>query len=93
MGTFGWDIIGNDDMAQLWFGVGPQLDGLGHIAVDNLFYNCLKGEEIVFDWGVSKIGIVGDNLLNENVRNAVSFKKDEVLMPGRTVKVFASVKF
>jgi kynurenine formamidase len=25
--------------------------------VDNLFYNCLKGEEIVFDWGVSKIGI------------------------------------
>ena len=40
-----------------------------------------------------KIGIVGDNLLNENVRNAVSFKKDEVLMPGRTVKVFASVKF
>ncbi len=40
-----------------------------------------------------KVGIVGDNLLNENVRNAVSFKKDEVLMPGRTVKVFASVKF
>ncbi len=31
--------------------------------------------------------------LNEDVRNAVSFKKDEVLMPGRTVKVFASVKF
>jgi hypothetical protein len=24
--------------------------------VDNLFYNCLKGEEIVFDSGVSKIG-------------------------------------
>lgn len=40
-----------------------------------------------------KVGIVGDNLLNEDVRNAVSFKKDEVLMPGRTVKVFASVKF
>jgi len=39
------------------------------------------------------VGIVGNNLLNENIRNAVSFKKDEVLMPGRTVRLFASVKF
>jgi hypothetical protein len=27
------------------------------------------------------------------VRFAQSFKKDEVLQPGRTVKVFATVKF
>ena len=40
-----------------------------------------------------KVGIVGDNLLNEDVRFAQSFKKDEVLQPGRTVKVFATVKF
>lgn len=40
-----------------------------------------------------KIGIVGDNLLNEDIRNAVSFKKDEVLQPGRTVRVFGSVRF
>jgi iron complex outermembrane receptor protein len=39
------------------------------------------------------VGIVGNNLLNENIRNAVSFKKDEVLMPGRTVRLFASMKF
>ena len=30
------------------------------------------------------VGIKGDNLLNEDVRNHVSFKKDEVLLPGAT---------
>ncbi len=40
-----------------------------------------------------KLGITGDNLLNEDVRFAQSFKKDEVLQPGRTIKVFANLKF
>jgi iron complex outermembrane receptor protein len=40
-----------------------------------------------------KIGITGDNLLNEDIRFAQSFKKDEVLQPGRTIKVFANLKF
>lgn len=40
-----------------------------------------------------KFGIVGDNLLNDDVRFAQSFKKDEVLQPGRAVKLFATVKF
>ncbi len=40
-----------------------------------------------------RVGIVGDNLLNEDIRNAVSFKKDEVLQPGRTVRVFGSIRF
>ena len=25
---FGWDIVYNDDVTQLWWGTGPQLDGL-----------------------------------------------------------------
>jgi iron complex outermembrane receptor protein len=40
-----------------------------------------------------KFGVVGDNLTNDDVRFAQSFKKDEVLQPGRTVKLFATVKF
>jgi iron complex outermembrane recepter protein len=39
------------------------------------------------------LGLVGDNLLNEDIRNSVSFKKDEVLMPGRSVRGFARVTF
>jgi iron complex outermembrane receptor protein len=38
------------------------------------------------------IGLKGDNLLNDDVRNAVSFKKDEVLEPGSNVRLFGSVK-
>ena len=39
------------------------------------------------------LGLVGNNLLNENIRNAVSYNKNEVLMPGLNVRAFASVKF
>jgi iron complex outermembrane recepter protein len=39
------------------------------------------------------IGIVGDNLLNENIRNSVSYTKDEVLLPGLGVRAFANLKF
>jgi iron complex outermembrane receptor protein len=39
------------------------------------------------------LGLVGDNLLDDDVRNSVSFRKDEVLLPGRTVRAFATVKF
>lgn len=50
-------LVSIEEVVSGTYQIGTQLDGLGHIAVDNLFYNCLKGEEIVADWGVSKIGI------------------------------------
>ncbi len=45
--------------------------------------------------GISKItvGLVGNNLLNQNIRNSVSYTKDVVLMPGASVRAFASVKY
>lgn len=39
------------------------------------------------------VGVIGTNLLNEQIRNAVSYNKDEVLMPGLGVRAFANVKF
>ncbi|MGE0765109.1 MAG: TonB-dependent receptor [Hyphomicrobiaceae bacterium] len=39
------------------------------------------------------IGLRGENLLDDDVRNHVSFKKDEVLQPGRTIRLFGSIKF
>ena len=38
-------------------------------------------------------GVVGNNLLNENIRNSVSYTKDEVLMPGIGVRAFANLKY
>ena len=39
------------------------------------------------------VGIVVNNLLNENIRNSVSYTKDEVLLPGLGVRAFANLKF
>jgi iron complex outermembrane recepter protein len=46
-------------------------------------------------WGPTEalVGVYGNNLLNDDIRNSASFTKDEVLMPGRSVRVFANVKF
>ena len=38
-------------------------------------------------------GIAGTNLLNEVIRNSVSFRKDEVVAPARGVRGFVSLKF
>jgi iron complex outermembrane receptor protein len=39
------------------------------------------------------LGVTGNNLLNEDIRNHVSYTKNEVLMPGASVRAFANVKF
>ncbi len=46
-------------------------------------------------WGPVEIttGLVGDNLLNVQMRNSTQFHKDEVLLPGRSFKFFLNAKF
>ncbi|MBN8943144.1 MAG: TonB-dependent receptor [Rhizobiales bacterium] len=46
-------------------------------------------------FGVSELtaGIVGTNLLDAEIRNHVSFKKDEVVQPGRGVRAFVNIRF
>ncbi|HEY2212465.1 MAG TPA: TonB-dependent receptor [Bradyrhizobium sp.] len=64
-------------------------------------YNLLKAEvsyKTTLDpswFGAREIyvGLVGNNLLNENIRNSVSYTKDEVLLPGIGVRAFANLKF
>jgi iron complex outermembrane receptor protein len=64
-------------------------------------YNLLKAEisyrtKLGPSWFGARemmVGLVGNNLLNENIRNHVSYTKDEVLMPGIGVRAFANLKF
>jgi iron complex outermembrane receptor protein len=64
-------------------------------------YNLLKAEisyntKLDRSWFGARemtVGLVGNNLLNENIRNSVSYTKDEVLMPGIGVRAFANLKF
>src|SRR4026208_17753 len=37
----------NDDIIAGWVGVGSQIDGLGHIGIDNLYFNCNKATDFV----------------------------------------------
>jgi kynurenine formamidase len=56
-GDFGWPIVYNDDVAQLWWGMGPQIDGLGHLGEDNMYYNCNEGPDFAALTGLTKLGI------------------------------------
>ena len=55
-GDFGWNVTYNDDLAQLWFGIGPQLDGLGHLAEGGMYYNCNDARDFVSVSGLKKLG-------------------------------------
>ena len=88
------------DIGALWLRYGLARHGIfepfsyfgGRFTQEIVSYNArlatagARGPEIT-------IGIRGDNLLNEDVRNSASFKKDEVLAPGASVRVFGSFKF
>ena len=47
----------NDDIITGWVGVGSQLDGLGHIGVDHVYYNCNKSLDFAAADGLKKLGI------------------------------------
>ena len=47
----------NDDMITGWAGIGSQLDGLGHIGIDNLYFNCNKASDFAMTDGLKKLGI------------------------------------
>ncbi|MFL6795784.1 MAG: TonB-dependent receptor domain-containing protein [Xanthobacteraceae bacterium] len=46
-------------------------------------------------WGPVEVrtGIVGDNLLKDEIRNSTQFHKDEILLPGRNFKFFLTLKY
>lgn len=62
----------------------------------------LLNAEIAYTWRAERdgrlapewtVGLKGENLLDDDIRNHVSVKKDEVLQPGRTIRLFGSLRF
>ncbi len=47
----------NDDMVSGWLGIGSQIDGLGHIGINHVYYNGFRGAEFAQADGLSKLGI------------------------------------
>ncbi len=52
----GYPAIANDDLAQIWFGIGSQLDGLGHFGTGTTFYNCNEWSDFAQITGLTKLG-------------------------------------
>ena len=46
----------NDDWALVWFGVGSQIDGLGHIGIDHVYYNGNHVKDFFSPGGLKKLG-------------------------------------
>ncbi|KSR48362.1 cyclase family protein [Pseudomonas aeruginosa] len=47
----------NDELVNAWTGVGTQLNGIGHIGIDNRYYNGNQAADFVTVEGVKKLGI------------------------------------
>ncbi len=47
----------NDDIINGWVGIGSQIDGLGHLGIDNVYYNCNKSKDFAKADGLTKLGI------------------------------------
>lgn len=47
----------NDELVTAWTGVGTQLNGIGHIGINNVYYNGNKAQDFVTVEGVKKLGI------------------------------------
>ena len=65
-------------------------------------YDDLRAE-VSYSWKPAKprpdqpsemmLGVVGTNLLNQDIRNSVSYTKDQVLLPGASVRLFARLRY
>ncbi|TCC98844.1 cyclase family protein [Pedobacter hiemivivus] len=47
----------NDEYVSAWTGVGTQLNGIGHIGINNVYYNGNKATDFVTVEGVKKLGV------------------------------------
>jgi kynurenine formamidase len=47
----------NDDIFMGWLGIGPQIDGLGHIGVDHVYYNGHRDNDFAAADGLKKLGL------------------------------------
>lgn len=46
---------GNDDLMNLWMGIGSQIDGLGHMGINHVYYNGNKASDFVTPTGLTKL--------------------------------------
>ncbi|NKC00816.1 MAG: cyclase family protein [Pseudomonadales bacterium] len=48
---------GNDDLMNLWMGIGSQIDGLGHMGENHVYYNATHARDFITPKGLTKFSI------------------------------------
>ena len=48
---------GNDDLMFMWMGIGSQIDGLGHMGLDHVYYNGNRAQDFVQNTGLTKLSV------------------------------------
>ena len=48
---------GNDDLMNLWMGIGSQIDGLGHMGINHVYYNGNRAADFISPTGVTTFSI------------------------------------
>ena len=48
---------GNDDLMTVWMGIGSQIDGLGHMGINHVYYNGNRAQDFVSPTGLTKLSI------------------------------------
>ncbi|GJD53696.1 putative TonB-dependent receptor [Methylobacterium crusticola] len=92
--------------ADGWFARVNLLHAFAHTQIapfetDTPGYNDLRAEvsytraldPAVYGASEVTLGVQGRNLLDDDIRNSASFKKDEILLPGRSVRLFLTARF
>ena len=47
-------VTGNDDLMYTYMGIGSQIDGLGHVGIDHVYYNGVHAKDFVKVTGLTK---------------------------------------
>lgn len=71
------------------FQIGTQLDGLNHLQIGDRFYNGLKTNEIVEEWGTNKLGVetIPPIITRGLLIDLTESRKGEMLQKGEVVTV------
>lgn len=77
----------NDDIVSGWLGIGTQIDGLGHVGVEHVYYNRNEAKDFANVSGLTKLGVekIPPIATRGILLDIAKLKGVEVLEPGPSV--------
>lgn len=86
-------LSSNDDLLQTWVGIGSQLDGLGHIGVNHVYYNGVPAKDFVKVPGLTKFSISDiPPIVTRGVLLDMAGLKGQAMLPAGTPINSAEIK-